>query len=70
MALKAPMASPMPAGRAALPMADAATWRLTAHVVAGTMPATEPAPTLWAVVRMNRGKIGAAASPKAAPGGS
>src|SRR5450755_702675 len=59
LALTAPMASPIPAGSAAPPMADAATCRLTVRVV----PVTSPAPTLPAVVRVSRGKTGAAARP-------
>jgi hypothetical protein len=57
LALKAPMASPMPAGSAALPAADAATGRLTVRVVA----AGPTAPARRAVVRVNSGKTGAAA---------
>src|SRR3984957_10056999 len=49
-----PMASPRPAGTAAAPRADAATWRLTARVV----PIKSPAPTRCAVVRVSSGKIG------------
>jgi hypothetical protein len=55
-AVNAPIASPMPAGTAALPTADAATCRLTIRVV-------PPVPTRPAVVSVNNGKTGAAARP-------
>jgi hypothetical protein len=54
-----PMASPIPAGSAVLPAAEAATWRLTAALVA---PASAP-PSRAAVVRVKSGKMGAAARP-------
>src|SRR5215471_5261246 len=55
-ALTAPMTRPMAAGTAALPTAEAATWRPTVCVA-------PPAPTRSAVVRVSSGNTGAAASP-------